>query len=308
MKINSLIKSRLSSTLIFFINVFFVMSLYLGQSVGMSCNDDMLMLAQHLYVSGNYYDAITEYKRVLFFHPEHSSKDNILGMMGFSYLALGENDMAWKMFGESISITVSDSLKTERRIAVAVLMIERNIYSGAIELLEIVQDDECLKTKALYVEGVMYSCMNEMSKCDLIRQKMTKNLISQNDKWSNYYLNYLENKKDFLISESKVEVMSRIIPGAGQIYSGYCKDGINAFLLNGTLVTYTVKNIIEKQYFNAAAIALLLNNYYRGNIYNAKKAAKNHNDKKSLGIKNSAVGYLKATIDIRKQWELQNAY
>lgn len=71
-----------------------------------------------------------------------------------------------------------------------------------------------------------------------------------------------------------------ILPGLGQVYAGNPKDGLNAFLLNGTLITATVFSIITQNYADVILVeAGLVVRFYRGNIYNAQMETIKYNKK-----------------------------
>jgi len=88
---------------------------------------------------------------------------------------------------------------------------------------------------------------------------------------------YLETPKKSL---RKAALLSLICPGAGEIYGGNSKLGLQDFLLNlgsGYLLYNAMK---QKKYIDAVLIfSLLFNRFYIGSIHNAQEAAKQTNEK-----------------------------
>jgi hypothetical protein len=88
---------------------------------------------------------------------------------------------------------------------------------------------------------------------------------------------YLEMPKKSLRTAA---LLSLICPGAGEIYGGNTKLGIQDFLLNlgsGYLIYNAMK---KKKYIDAALIfSLLFNRFYIGSIHNAQESAQKTNEK-----------------------------
>jgi hypothetical protein len=81
-------------------------------------------------------------------------------------------------------------------------------------------------------------------------------------------------------SPRKAALLSVICPGAGEIYGGNTKLGIQDFLLNlgsGFLLYNAMK---KKKYVDAALIfSLVFNRFYVGSIHNAQRSAQETNEK-----------------------------
>ena len=68
-------------------------------------------------------------------------------------------------------------------------------------------------------------------------------------------------------------VLSIIFPGAGQIYAGDVKDGINSLLLTSFIAVVAVYVAFEYQPLDAISIVPWFMRFYQGGIFNAKKIA-----------------------------------
>ena len=72
--------------------------------------------------------------------------------------------------------------------------------------------------------------------------------------------------------------MSTILPGAGQVYVGDWRGGLNALVLNGALGFLTVDAVLDGYYMDAALWGgLIFWRYYRGNTFRAGQAAEQSN-------------------------------
>ena len=81
-----------------------------------------------------------------------------------------------------------------------------------------------------------------------------------------------------LKSARLAKVLSAIFPGAGQVYVGDWRDGINALLLNGALGFLTVDAVLDGHYVDAALWGgFIFWRYYRGNTFRAGQAAERFN-------------------------------
>lgn len=76
------------------------------------------------------------------------------------------------------------------------------------------------------------------------------------------------------------KTLSRILPGAGQIYSGDIGDGLSAFVVNAAIINQ-VKEWWESDFHLGAAFLVWQGvlRFYKGNIYNAEVAATATNDR-----------------------------
>lgn len=95
----------------------------------------------------------------------------------------------------------------------------------------------------------------------------------------------LQAHDDYLDSRCKSPVfaglLSAILPGAGQAYSGSWQGAAVAFVLNGILIGATVELARDEKYFSAGAVGLAASVFYVGNILNAADLAERANDMNS---------------------------
>ena len=242
--------------------------------------DSVLNFAEELFKRGNYKEAITEYKRFLFFNPESGSASDVWYRIGLAY----RNERKWeestKALRNSIYTAPNDSIRNEREIALGIVFIAMKNYSAAeFQLLRIESFSpfQNIRSKAAYFRGVasLYSFKWENAR-DAFQIYFEEN-------------SFEEKEIDSLLAEalntgykspSLAKWMSTFIPGTGQIYAGDVRDGLNALAINGGAGYLLVDNIIDGNYANAFITYLLLfQRFYFGNRSNAQSIAEDHNER-----------------------------
>jgi len=102
----------------------------------MNANSLLLNLADSLYCQEMYDEAITEYKRLVFFHQEYNDLSDIYSLIGKCYQKTGQFNKSINYFLKSIELAGDDSLKNENRISLAVSGIAAKNYNLAIVELQ----------------------------------------------------------------------------------------------------------------------------------------------------------------------------
>ena len=87
-------------------------------------------------------------------------------------------------------------------------------------------------------------------------------------------------------------IMSAILPGSGYFYAEHYGDGITAFLINGLFIAGTVTAIHQENYAVAGIVGGIGVPFYLGNIYGSANAAKKWN----LGVRNEVIQKINATL------------
>jgi tetratricopeptide (TPR) repeat protein len=90
-------------------------------------------------------------------------------------------------------------------------------------------------------------------------------------------------------------IFSAVVPGSGHAYAGHYGDGVTAFLLNGLFITGTVVAIQQENYAVAGAVGVIGLPFYLGNIYGAANAASKWN----VGLRRELRDRLAVTLGYR---------
>ncbi len=88
-------------------------------------------------------------------------------------------------------------------------------------------------------------------------------------------------------------ILSAVLPGAGQAYSGRWGDAAAALVITGGLGTLAVMSYLDKQYVGAGVLGFLGITFYAGNIYNGGDAAIQYNRRQELKLRQEILDRIK---------------
>ncbi len=236
--------------------------------------------ADSLFASAQYFDAITEYKRLLFFDKENKYSFSGNYKIGLSYKKGGKFDDAIKYFRLAEKNAKRDSGKLKAKFQI----IRTNILRGTTEialnhlrqLAKELNDSLSLK-KIRYWKGwaFMFSDKWDSAKAEFTRINPNHELIKICD-------NVINQK----YSVTFAKLFSYILPGAGQFYTGHYLSGLMSLGMNVLWGYFTVKAFIADRVFDGIVTGnLLWFRFYRGNFQNAEKFAL----QKNIEIANEAL-------------------
>ena len=236
-----------------------------------------LSLGRHLSAQGNYDAAITEYKRFLFFHPDDSRVGEVYYNIGLAYKAQGLWTEAVTALRTAIYLAINNETKSEYQLALAVTLIATKNYDLAqLELIKVVLRKPSLPLfrRALFLQAVAYIYQFRWEEARSVLQDYTT------DERLDVLFEAALNMPQKSIKVAKV--LSTILPGAGHVYTGDWRDGLNALLLNGALGFLAIDAVLDEHYTDAALWGgFIFLRYYRGNTFRAGAAAEQFNLRES---------------------------
>jgi outer membrane protein assembly factor BamD (BamD/ComL family)/TM2 domain-containing membrane protein YozV len=261
-------------------------------------DDVQLKLADAFMSQGEYYRAVTEYKKFLILFPGSPNGDYALFNMGMayfrgeeykhavdvfasvgqkygksnsaagagyyeglSYVKLNTPNMAGKAFDRVVALYPSSGYAPTAIIGKSLLLFDEQDITGSRNVLE--------QFLASYPNN---------TRVENVREAIS--LLDQ--------MGELPRKSPFLAG-----AMSAVIPGSGQIYSGHYGDGITAFILNGLFIAGTVVAIEQENCAVAGIVGVIGLPFYAGNIYGAANAATKWN----LGVRRDLRGKIAVILD-----------
>ncbi len=242
-----------------------------------------LSFADSLFSSQQYFDAITEYKRIQFFDNEKVLAYKTSLKIGLSYKAGAKFEDAIKYFAQAEQYSRSIDEVFEARTQIIRTNILRKTTDRAIELCDQLEAESRfsdLKDIIYYWRGWAFMFAYNWN---LASEEFNKiNPLHQ--------LKIICDKvEDSKVSVTFAKVISYILPGAGQFYSGNYLSGIMSLGWNLLTGYFTVKAFLDNRVFDGIVTAeLLWLRFYRGNIQNAGAMAIEHN----LEVANKALRYL----------------
>ena len=255
--------------------------LFLSQGdagAGEGDREKQLGFAESLYSEGDYYRAITEYKRFNFLYPvdllveksdfrigecyfkakrwseaidvfkpfilkypRGSFRDNAIFMRGQAEKQLKRYPDALSTFDELIksqSLAFSDKASYERTM----ILVEQEEWVKAREAFATLSEDN-----PLYPSAIRFS--QGLERMDQIPQK----------------------------SPAVAGTLAAILPGAGHLYTERPRDAFVSFLLNGSFIWAAIELFRNNNYVAGGIVTFFEVGWYSGNIYSAVSSAHKFN-------------------------------
>lgn len=285
----------MSKILSCFFSLFLIALLLFFGSFTVTAETHPLFLGEHLFAHGNYDAAITEYKRFLFFHPDDARIAEVYRNIGLAYRAQGLWAEAITALRIAIHHATDDESKSEYQLTLAVTLIATQDYDLAqLELIKVTlrSPSALLYRRALFLRAVAYVYQ---FRWDEAREAL-KN-------WG------ADERLDPLFDEAVsapqksarvARILSTILPGAGQVYAGNWRGGINALLLNSALGFLTVDAVLDRYYSDALLWGgLVFWRYYRGNTFRAGEAAAQFNQQRTQQAAEAILQRLQEIVNTR---------
>jgi tetratricopeptide (TPR) repeat protein len=259
--------------------------------------DRQFKFAEHYFQEGEYYRAIGEYKRFIYFFPEAMQVELARYRIGLAYLRGERYQEAIQAFELLIERDPNSAhaIKAYLRIGEAYVQLKR--YDEALINLEnliTVAPDQNIKDDAYYQCGWVYlekgfwenaqTCFDKIS-----AQNREKYRLKQ-------LLKELENQKAVKRKDPATAGLLAIVPGAGHLYCERYRDALVSFLVNGALILAAYEAFDNDQNALGGIITFVELGFYSGNIYSAVSSAHKYNRDEE----NRFLRYLKenAKIDI----------
>jgi len=221
-------------------------------------------LGDYFFERKLYFEAITEYKRQLFFD-QTGKKDELLLKTAKAYYQAGQKSQAEEPLIEAIGNTEQSPEDRQCLILLAKIHWDNYDYEalrGVLNLLEV--DSDSLQLEHLtYIRAWSYiyeaQWQNGIDQLHQVNFVDTTALISA--------IRGVKNVPQK--SRTLGSLMSNIIPGTGQLYTGDYQNALFSFLLVGSITSSIIWNIVEEAYFIAATKYLFLfSRYSRGGLRN----------------------------------------
>ncbi len=267
--------------------IYIVTIIMIAVNSNLSAQDNLsrqLKYADNLYDSELFFDAVTEYKRLIYFdrYREYTHEANF--KIGMSYKFAGKYDNAISYFRKSEISARNDEEVYESKIQIVRCNILRRTTNNAQSLLDDLNADNRFSSRSNdinYWRGWAFMMADDWQNAAAVFTKLDPEHPLKK------LANKVENEK---YSVTFAKVISYILPGSGQIYTGHYLSGIMSLGWNALLGYLTINAFVEDRVFDGLVIGnLLWLRFYRGNYENAGKFAVNENIK----IANDAYRFLK---------------
>lgn len=239
--------------------------------------EETIKFADDEFNSGNLTTALKSYQRALFFSEGRENLHLFMQIAEISYLAQNY-ESAQKYFGLAYDQSGDDNLKTELLFKKASSqMLNKNFQFAIIDLLSVNDTDRVVQKRLNFYLGTCYFGLEDFSKS----RSFFDYCVEPEDKKA--LADLFSDKKLLSPSPRKARIMSMILPGLGQTYSGDLKAGFNSLVLTSALIALGIN--ISVKYQPVDAIITILpwyQRYYTGGFGKAEEiAAKRRNAKRN---------------------------
>jgi tetratricopeptide (TPR) repeat protein len=246
---------------------------------------DQYNYALSLYNSGQYYDAVTEFKRLLFFDSGKKYTYDANEYIGMSYKMGAKFSDAILYFTVAEMNAGNNEELFNSKIEIIRANILRRTNSRAITLLDSLQADKRFADRSgivTYWRGWAYIFDDKWDKA-----AQAFSAADSNKPLAELCAN-VEHEK---YSVTFADIISHFIPGAGQMYTGHYFSGFLSLGWNVLWGYITVNAFIDNRVFDGLVVGnFLWLRFYNGNLQNAVKYAENEN----LIITSKALKYLQS--------------
>lgn len=239
--------------------------------------------ANKLYQSTQYFDAITEYKRLLFFDKAKTYSYNANFQISKCYKAGAKFDDAIKYFSTALMNAHGENEKYSASFEIVRTNILRRTTDRALQILDEIEKENLNTTyrdSINYWKGWAYIFADDWKNAGKAFSKI------KSDHELKKLCDRVENEK---VSVTFTKAISYILPGAGEIYSGNILSGSITFGWNLLFGYLTINSFAEDRAFDGIVIGSLgWLRFYRGNIQSAEESA----EQKNIAIANKVLNYL----------------
>lgn len=266
----------------------------------------LLLTAQNLgdyfFDKELYFEAVTEYKRQLYFN-EADSEDELLLKTGQACYLAGQKQLAEEPLIDAITNRKATGFDRECLILLARIHWDNFDYEAMREVLNMLssQSDLRQQNQIEYIKAWTHIYQAHWQEAIAGLKKVT--FID-----TAALIGDIRNAaKVPQKSKKTAALISNIIPGSGQLYAGDYKNAAYSFLLVGSLTGSIIRNICEKAYFVAATKYLFLySRYHKGGMKNlARQIDRDNVDRIGYYLKDIAEKY-PSPLALLKQLQVHN--
>ena len=241
-----------------------------------------LRLGDAFMEEGEYYRAITEYKKLLILFPDSERADYALFKIGMAYFKGEEYESSIRSFSSLRAKYQESEHLVEARYFEGLSYWKLKEFASARKMFD---DLAAAYPHSLYApRSLMAASLVALDEENISESRShLEKLISrypdgQAARNAKHVVPLIGQYKNLpQKSEALAAILSAVIPGSGYVYAGHFGDGITAFLINGLWIAGAVTGIQAEYYAIAGVLAGVGLPFYLGNIYGSANAAKKWN-------------------------------
>lgn len=250
-------------------------------SAGEMPAEKMMSFADSFFERGDHYRAITEYERVIFFHPGDPLALTARFQIAHAYLKGDRIDQAVERFRALNQEFPNDDIGRKAYFILGEAYYQKRDYGRASDVftsyIETYPDDQQNDAARIKIgwsylrQGQWRQAADEFRKLppDSPLHTQAEGLAEGSEQYPG-----ISTKSPALAGG-----LSAVLPGAGQLYVNRPGDALISFLLNGTFIWATVEAFRNDNKVTGGILLFFESGWYLGNIYNAMNGAHKYNRK-----------------------------
>ena len=240
--------------------------------------DRQFSFAEALFAEGDYYRAISEYKRFAFFFPDNKLVEKCAYRIGESYY----NAKRWQ---EALQTFTSFIMKYPGSPMVPGAMYHKGMsekqlkrYTDALSTFHELNKSKSheFTDKALYQSAIVLMEMEEWQQA-----RQTFAIVPKDSplaKSASIIASEIMHMDDLpKKSPATAGTLAAMLPGAGHLYTERPRDALVAFLLNGAFILGAIELFHHDNYIAGGIVTFFEIGWYTGNIYSAVGSAHKYN-------------------------------
>ena len=248
-----------------------------GQAVVLD-PDHQLEFAEQYFDRGEYYRAIGEYERFIYFFPQAEQVELARYKIGLAYLKGERYEEAIEAFGQLIEKHPGSGHAMESYLRISEAYVQLRRYDEAIVNLEDlvrICPDQSIKDEAYYQCGWSYLEKGLRENAEACFKKISH---ENREKYRlQQLLQELDKEQSLRRKNPATAGILGIVPGAGHLYCERPRDALASFLVNAALIFAAYEAFDHDQDVLGGIITLVELGFYSGNIYSAVSSAHKFN-------------------------------
>ena len=242
--------------------------------------DRQFSFAEALLAEGDYYRAISEYKRFTYFFPENKLVETCNYRIGESYYRANRWQEAREAFTYFIIKYPASPMTPGALYHKGMTEKQLKLYTDALSTFQELSKSKSKEfaDRAVYQSAIVLMAMEEWQ-----RARETFSLVPKDSPLSgsaSIMASELQRMDDLpKKSPAMAGTLAAIIPGAGHFYTERPRDALVAFLLNGAFICGAIELFRHDNYVAGGIVTFFEIGWYTGNIYSAVSSAHKYNKK-----------------------------
>ncbi len=272
--------------------------------------DDVFESAKYYEAQKDYTSAVKEWKRFLFLQNYYQLSDDdrtlvCLEKLSDYYLLINQNNWALSFINDALNYNSENSalinklLKNKINILVKETAEKNALLRNNLELYALAfTDDVDIEIKKKAVTEILENDIKADSLNDFLYDLDFAFSVLTLDNSEHLYSKLLQSVRKLNkvhLKNPKLAAGLSVIPGFGQMYAQDLSDGLNSFLINGSLMALSAYSLLNLHFIEFSFLEFSpLYRFYRGNFYNAQKDSYEYNKKNTEKIQSEIIMLLKS--------------